>query len=205
MKNWRDLLFRQLTKEHCIYQISDELLNAFVLITQQYELEGYVSSAASLNTLNSHAVVLQIWCMLNEKELKLVIDTDKIMPYSIDNFILNLLRSHKKIDQYLRARTMTRNSTYVLSYYLACATLQWGDQVILEYQEGPALCEENSARDYFTISASENLVHLENHDFYVFQKNIIHLMANDYTNSDYLDRHIEDALNYTRTFLYTHS
>ncbi|MER2192459.1 MAG: hypothetical protein ABS951_15980 [Solibacillus sp.] len=127
------------------------------------------------------------------------------MPYSIDHYILKLLRPNKKIKQFLQSRTIDQGIKFVLAYYLACATLQWGDAIILEHEQGQALCETNRERDYFLLSEEEDLAYVENREFYHFQKTIIHLMASDFGKTDRLNRLIDEALQLMRSYLSIHA
>lgn len=192
-------MFTQLTKDHCLYVIHEDLLTLFVHCTEQQLLDGYLSTAASLDPLNNHAIVLQIWCMLNEDKYRLIIHPEKMLPYSIDCYILKLLRTDEKIQLFLRTRTWNQQDKFILAYYLACATLQWGDEIIAAHEKGQSLFEINQSRDYFTLADEGNLAHEEDHDFYYFQKMIVHAMAMDYNTTSNWAMHINEALsNYRR-------
>lgn len=197
-----DFLYMQLSKEHSLYCLNEEKFNLFITSAKKHTFEDYVSHAASLNSLDSYAIVLQIWCLLNEDELHLIINPEKMIPYSIDCYILKLLRSDKKIKQFLQSRVNTQDMKYIAAYFLACATLRWGDAIILAHKEGQVLCETNNARNYFLVAAEEDLAHVENVEFYQFQKTIVHLMVSDYQQTSRFHDEIDNAIKLIRQYLY---
>lgn len=159
-----------LTTEHCLYVLKDHQLQNFIELLKTIQMPEKLFQAKALNETDRYATVLQIWCLLNEEELYLVINPSKIMPYSIDHYILNLLRKNDRIQKYISHHEMTQEQKYILSFYLANATLQWGDLITLEHEKGIALVEENAARDYFLAATHHNLNTPEQTEFYMFQK-----------------------------------
>ena len=167
-------MHEQLTIYHSLYLVPEDLLNRYKKIAQTYVLHGYVQTAKSFDPLNNYAVVFNIWCLLHADKEKLYLNLEKQMDYSIDYFILDQLRNDIDIRRFVKVNHLSSEELYIVAFYLACATLKWGDTVIHAYNGGAHLLTENRNRDYFNDSTIE-----KNQAFQLFQKKIIYLMANN--------------------------
>ena len=194
------IIFQHLAIEQSLYIVNEDFLDQFKQCSKIYALEDYLQSAVSVSKRDGHAIVFHIWCLLNEVKQNLIIHPEKMMHYSIDCFILQLLRRNKFIYFYNKDIT-DKTHQFILAYYLACATLQWGDTIILEHKEGQALCNLNNSREYFKVHASMDLSHPCNRDFHLFQKEIIFLMATDSRKTMRFHRNIKNAIQQTRDFV----
>lgn len=194
-------MFKELTTAHCLYDLSQESLDIFLDLASTHTFEEDISVPLSLNAVDNCAVVLQIWCMLNEDELKFTFNTDKIMAYGCNYYCLNLLKNDKDIKRFLSGRKSTQNLKYVLAYHLAYATSCWIYELMLENDNGTSLIEINMNSNYFLYAEEQNLTNNPEHCFYLTQRYITQLLATDFQNSNRYKRYIETALQKTKNLL----
>lgn len=194
-------MYNQLTLQHSLYIIDEQLLHDFRTIAEQTSLTDDVTAALSHNALDNFAVVLQIWCLLVSEERNIYLNFEKSMAYSCNFFSLNLLRNDAKIKQFIKVHSLNEQTKYVLAYHLAVAMLQWVDQLLLGHKNGQELMKTNLERDYFLLSDAEPLTTNDTHELYVQQKFMTHLLASSVSQSSLYHELIEDALRNVRHYL----
>lgn len=194
-------MFHELTRSHCLYNISQQSFDEFLQLANKHTFAENIAVPLSLNSVDNCGVVLQIWCMLNEDEHKLVFDVDKMMAYGCNYYCLNLLKTDNHIKTFISCRQRTPHLLYVLSYYLAYATSCWVYELMQEDERGPELIHINMTRNYFLFAEEEQLILNPEHHFYATQRYITQLLALDLKNSERYNDYIQTALQNTKKYL----
>ncbi|OCS91551.1 hypothetical protein [Caryophanon latum] len=194
-------MYRQLTINHCLYDIDEAMMNTFFSLAEKYPMEHDVSTPLALQEVDNWAVVLQIWCLFHEDEHRNLINHEKMMAYSCNYYCLSLLRADKSITSFLQLHQYSDEVKYVLSYYLGYYTLHWIYELINEEQVHKDFINSNLSRNYFLFSEEEQLLHNERHFFYELQKYATNLLASDFHATSRYANYVKSALKQTTIYL----
>ena len=193
------MMFNELTTEHCMYTIRQNDLDQFISLAASTPLEGYVHHAKSLNPLNNYAIVLQIWCFLNEDcpNGKFYLKTEKTLPYTVDRFILGELAKIKELESYKKTIRNDERMLYIYAFHLGCATLTWGDAVIHQLHNAEDVFSQANSYDYFNEDITFELDEAQL-PFHFMQKRIVQAMIQSIAETNAFILEIQRAISKTR-------